>query len=1113
MSSPPKLAAGLSRAMLLLALGLATVMPAMAQDGPPEARLLRFPDIHKDFVVFVYAGDIWRAPTAGGEARRLTAHEGQELFPKISRDGKWIAFSAEYSGTRQIYVMPSVGGAPKQLTYYTDVGPMPPRGGFDNWIQHWTSDGKILVRMNRTPWGVRMGRYFLVDPEGGLETPLELPEGGGASLSPDGKALAYTPISREFRTWKRTRGGRAQDVWIYHFDEQRSERLTTDRGTDNFPLWHGRTIYLTSDREDTLNLYAYDLDSKALDQVTDFETFDVLWPSLGPESIVFMNGGYLHRFDLASGESRKIPIHIGTDLPHSVARFEDVSDDIDDQDVSPSGARAVFAARGDLFTVPAEKGPTRNLTRSQGVRERAPSWSPDGRWIAYLSDATGEYEIYVRPQDGSGEARQLTQASSVWMDRLVWSPDSKKIAFGDQDRRLRILDVDSGELTDVARGTMGAIGNYSWSPDGRWLAYDTNGSNRLQAIGLYSLDSGKAQLLGDGLTNDYGVSFAPDGKYLYFISDRDYRITFSSFEFNYLYNRSGRVYAVALNPEAPALFPQESDEEQGEPEAMEGSETEEEDTKKGKKGKKGDKKDDAPAEGDEGPEPTVVQADGFVSRTISLPGIPASNYFFVVAVEGGLLYARAENGPLALYRYDLKDREEKEILGGIQSISFTADGSKLLYQARGSWGIVDAKGSSKPGDGSLDLDGLRMKIDPKAEWRQMFEDGWRITRDWFYDRNMHGYDWKALGERYREMVPHVSHRAELDFIFGELIGELEAGHTYVTTGDEPRVERVPGGMLGCELELDPESDRFRIARIFPGENWDSAYRSPLTEPGVGAKEGEYLLAIDGEALRHPDNPYRLLEGKANQVVTLTLGPNASSVDSREVMVRPITAEGNLRYLEWVKERMALTDRLSDGRIGYIHLPNTAIGGNRMLQKLFYSQAAKEALIIDDRYNGGGFIPDRMIEMLARTDMAYWARRDVESMRTPGFAHRGPKAMLVNGYSSSGGDALPYFFRQEGLGKIIGTRTWGGLIGLSGAPSLVDGGGVLPPTFRIYDESGEWVVENEGVTPDIEVFDLPEAIIQGKDPSLEKGIEVLLDELEQGDFSRPTAPEPPDLSPN
>lgn len=1098
-----------SAAFLLMLLAITATGAAVGADEAgtdPSARLLLYPDIHKDFVVFVHAGDVWRAPSDGGTAFRLTSHEGLEVFPKISPDGEWIAFSAEYTGSRQVWVMPAAGGAPKQLTFYTDVGAMPPRGGYDNWILGWTPDNKILTLMNRTPWGERMGRYHVVDPQGGLEAPLDVYSGGTASFSPDGSMMAYTPIDREFRTWKRSLGGRAQDIWTYDFAAKASRRLTDFRGTDNFPMWAGDTLYFTSDRSYTLNLFALDpVNGGEARQVTHSTDWDVMWPSLGPEHIVFMQGGSLHKMRLSDEGIEAIDIRFHGVNDRAVPRFDDVSDNTGSASLSPSGKRVVFGARGDLFSLPVEHGPTRNLTRTQGVRERSPAWSPDGRLLAYLSDETGEYEIYLRSFE-DGKTRRLTDNGSVWRFTPVWSPDSRLLAFADRDRKLTVLDVESGEQNEVDTGFRGDLRTHVFSPDGKWLAYEQVSSDtRLVGLSLYSVDEQKVYRLSDGLTSDHDPAWSHDGRYLFFLSERNYNLTFSSFEFNYLYQDATRIFVAALDADAPTLFPLRSDEEEiGEADAQDGDQ--DDGSKGGKKGKaKNEDKTDSNAK-DSAPEVTL-DPSLFGPRTVALPGIRPGSYSDLAVAENSVFYIENNGGPPSIQVYSLEDRKAEQVAAPAFTFGLSANGKKLIYVAPNSaFHVVDAKAGSG-GKGRLDLSGLRMKVDPQAEWHQLFDDAWRITRDWFYDPNMHGMDWDALGKRYRKLVSRIGHRSELDWILGELVGELGAGHTYVQSGETESVDRVGGGMLGAELEAD--GDYFRVATIYRGENWHEELRSPLTEQGSEVAEGELIFAIDGEPLTSQDNPYRLLEGKANTQVVLTVGK--SKAESRQVTVRPLASELSLRYAHWVRQRMELVDELSDGRVGYIHLPNTAVEGNLMLQKLFYGQAEKEALIIDDRYNGGGFIPDRMIEYLGRKNMAYWAMRGIDSMRTPAFAHDGPKAMLVNGYSSSGGDALPYFFRQANLGKIIGSRTWGGLIGLNGNPGLADGGSVSICTFRIYDSEGRWVVENEGVAPDIEVFDTPESTLDGGDPSVEKAVEELLAELKERPVRRPQVPTPPDLS--
>ena len=1054
-------------------------------------RLLRQPDIHGDRIAFVYAGDIWVVGTAGGLARRLTSHEGLELYPKFSPDGRWIAFSGEYDGTRQVYVIPVEGGVPRQLTWYNDVGPMPPRGGTDYRVYGWTPDGaEVVFRANRLPWGVRLGRPYRVPVEGGLETPLAIPESGGADLSPDGTKVAFTPKDREFRTWKRYRGGRAQDVWIYDLAADTAWQVTDTPATDNQPVWVGDTVYFTSDRDWKLNLWVVDPAGGPARKVTFHEEYDVLWPSGGPGGVVYENGGWIWRFDPARGESARVPIRVAGDLPYARPVEKDASKFIEASEISPTGARALFAARGDLFTVPAEHGPIRNLTRSPGVREMAPAWSPDGRWIAYLSDRSGEYEIWIRARDGSGDERRITTDGDIWKFPPVWSPDSRRLAFGDKRQRLRVVDVESGRVTEVDRSGRNDIRDYAWSPDSRWLAYGKTAETRLAQIWVWSAESGGTVPLTDPMVASFSPVFDPEGRYLYFLSNRDMNLTFSGWESTFVYTGPTRVYAATLNGDVPLPFAPRSDEES--PGAARDG-----DDGGGEAGEERGGASRAPTE-------VRIDADGFETRVVAIPG-PSGGYRGLAATPDGPVYVHAPAGDAgagarpALKRYRLDERKEETILEAAGAVRLSADGKKVLFSANGSWEIAELKPGIEPGAKKLDLSGMRVTVDPKAEWAQMYSDAWRILRDWFYDPGLHGVDWEGMRERYGALVPHVAHRADLDYLLGELGGELNAGHVYVQSGDEPRVERRDHGLLGAELE-DDGSGRYRIAKVFRGENWHGDFRSPLTEAGARVEPGEYLLAVDGVEVTTAGNPYRALAGKAGELVVLRVGPRPDGRDAREIRVRPVSRETNLRYLDWVEDRRRRVAEASDGRIGYIHLPNTAVEGNRELFRNFYPQTDVEALILDDRYNGGGFIPVEMIELLDRPVLSYWARRGIEPSRSPGFVHTGPKAMLINGLAASGGDALPYYFRKRELGPLIGTRTWGGLIGLSGTPSLVDGGSVETPTFRFFDE-GEWRVENEGVAPDIEVVDRPDHVARGGDPSLETAIDVLLRELER----RPPAP--------
>ena len=1066
------------------------ILILQATAGEP-ARLLRFPDIYQDKIAFVYAGDIWIVKAEGGIAKRLTSHKGMELFPKFSPDGQWIAFSAEYSGNRQVYIIPSGGGHPKQLTWYNDVGPMPPRGGYDYQVLGWTPDGQnVLFRANRLPWGIRMGRYYTVPVSGGLETPLQIPEGGGGMLSPDGTQMVYTPIARAFRTWKRYKGGRAQDVWIYNLNDNTARQITHFEGTDNQPVWINDKIYFTSDRDYTLNLFEYNTLTKAIHQVTRHTDYDVLWPSAGPQYVVYECGGYIYKFDPATEETGMVPIEVFGDFPMTQPYFKKADKDINRAEISPTGKRALFEIRGDIFTVPAEKGEILNLTQTPGVREIDPVWSPNKRWIAYWSDRTGEYELFIRNHNDSGPERQVTRNGTIWRFPPVWSPDSKKLAYSDHNHELYILDAKTGEEILIDKDQFGDIRIYTWSPDSRWLAYVKTADTRMNVIWLYSLNQARSFQLTDAMTDNYDPVFDPKGRYLYFLSNRDYHLTFSDFEFTYLYTDPTRVYVGTLNTETARPFIPQNDEE-----IISTATNEKKDDKK-------DKKSD---------ESIAVNIDirGFENRISVIPG-QSGQYNNLSATDKGVLYMFRDGGKRNLKFFDMDEEKEETILEDIRTYRISADGKKLLYQKGNQYGIIEIKPNQKNSDGYLQIDNLKIKIDPRKEWQQIFVDGWRLLRDWFYDPNMHGMDWEKMRKKYEVLVPFVAHRADLDYIFGELGGELSSGHVYVGPGDYPEIERVNNGLLGAELTADA-SGYYKITKIFPGENWHEDFRSPLTEPGVHVREGDFILAINSRPVKTTDNPYRYLEDQAGRLVTLTVNDKPSMQNAREEKVRPIQRETNLRYLDWIESRRKLVEKASGGRIGYIHLPNTAEEGNRELFKYFYPQADCDALIIDVRYNGGGFIPERMIELLDRPVLNYWTRRNAMPVSTPGFSNQGPKVCLINGYSSSGGDAFPYYFRKRGLGKIIGTRTWGGLIGLSGNPGFMDGGTIHIPTFRFLDTNGQWDIENIGVSPDIEVLDRPDLVAEGKDPSLEKGIEVLLETLKENPPKKLVLPEPPDLS--
>jgi len=1077
----------MKKLIILIFAGL-TVLQAEAID---DARMMRYPDINGNLITFVYAGDIWTVGAAGGTAKRVTSHAGIELFPRISPDGKWIAFSAEYSGSRQIWVMPSEGGTARQLTFYNSVGEMPPRGGFDNLVLDWTPDSRrILFRANRTSFGDRNGRYFTVSIDGGFEEPLPIINGGFATYSPDGTQLCFTPVDREFRSWKRYKGGRATELWSYDLASNRSQQLTHWAGSDQWPVWDGDNIYYASDRDRRLNIWRHNLQSGEEVQVTRHTDFDVMWPSGDNGRLVYENGGHLYLLELASGDSRKVTIDIHYDNPNLQPYFKNVKAFVSSFTLSPTGKRALFEARGDIFSVPVEKGEIQNLTLTQGIREHSPVWSPDGKQIAYYADATGEYELYLLENSEGAVPRQITSGSAAWKHTAEWSPRSSHLVYSDRTMKLWLVDIATGRQTVIDEATAEEINDYSFSPDGEWIAYSKPSPNYQSALWLYRLSTGEKQQITDASFSDGNPLFSRDGNYLFFLSNRDFNLAFSSFEFDYLYNNATRIYALPLRDDGTTLTPYREEREPS-----------------GNKTKEPEKKDEND-ENEASKEMKVVIDFNDIQTRIEVLPMQAGNYRIIGAVEEGLLYSSGNK----IMRYNIKEEKTEEILDGAGYGILAADGKSFIYRKGDSYGVAKSQPGQKSDNGMINLDNLTMKIDPRKEWNQIYDDAFRIFRDYFYVNNMHGLDWEAIEAKYGALLPYAPSRFDLDYILNEVVSETNTGHAYVDWGDIDRVERINGGLLGAELEADLTAGRYRIKKIYQGENWNESRRSPLTASGVNVKEGDYIIRINGGDLTTGENPYELLENLGGRHVQLMVNSSPSATGAESYTVRTITSEQELRYLDWVNSRRALVDELSHGKIGYIHVPNTAVEGNRELFKGMLAYNHKEALIIDDRYNGGGFIPDRMIDLLNRRTLVYWHRNGLpQPMKSPGLAHDGPKVMLINGYSSSGGDAFPYFFRQTGEGKLIGTRTWGGLVGISGNARLVDGGYISVPRFGIFNEKGEWIIEGIGVTPDIEVVDRPEELARGDDPSIVKAVEVLLEELRASPRTPVTAPEAPDRS--
>jgi tricorn protease len=1120
-------------ASIIVASVIACTCVASAQETQ-EGRLLRFPDIYKDKIAFMYAGDLWLASSAGGTARRITSHPGRELFPKFSPDGKWLAFTGQYDGNFNVYVMPSDGGQPKQLTFYQgQAQPLSDRMGILNEVVGWTPDGKSIVFLSRRDasngW---IKRPYTVSVDGGLAQPMPMDEGGLLSFSADGTKVAYNRIFRNFRTWKRYTGGLAQDITIYDIKNNVVDQVIphTDY-TDTFPMWHGNTIYFTSDRgpEHRLNLYSYDQSSKQVAQLTKFSEFDVMWPSLGPDAIIFENGGYLYSFDLQNQQSKKLTVYVNGERDQAMKHWVNVSRHITDFDIAPDGKRAVFAARGEVFTVPAKDGSTRNLTHSPGVREQKVAWSPDGKWIAYVSDRTGEDEIYITPQDGLGTEEAVTSGHKGFMFPPAWSPDGSKIAWADKDLKLWYVDLKEKKPVEVDRGKFFEIQNYGWSPDSKWLAYDKNLDSGYSVVYLYSLVDKKITAVTSTLKNSFAAVFDPDKRYLYFLSDRDFNEVLGNVDFEFANPKTTRVYVVTLTADEPSPFPALSDEVKVKEEtpAAQGSEADNNNkknarqtpAKKEEERKPEDKA--AQTETKEPPKVFKIDLDGIQERIVAL-AVPPAVIRGLDASKDAIYYSTSPiqglSGPLpgensAIHAYDLKERKDKVLLDGADRFALSHDGSKLLYRAEGDGpaGIIDAKPPDAPhkvGDGAIKLDGMKAEVDPPQEWKEMFNEVWRQERDYFFEPSMNGVDWQKTKDQYAQLLPYVGDRYSLTYIMGEMIGELSNSHTYVGGGDLPEMHPVNVGLLGADYDVDTASGVYRIKKIFTGENWDARVRSPLTEPGVNIKEGDYLIAINGRALRAPQAPDELLTNTANEVVTLSVNSKPTADGARKVVVKPIGDEYTLRELNMIETNRKKVDAASGGRIGYVYLPDMGDAGLNEFVKQYFPQIRKEGIIFDVRYNGGGFVDELVFERLRRVLAGMGSARNFEPGTRPANVFYGYMACVTNHYAASDGDIFSYMFKQYKLGPLIGERTWGGVRGIRGQMPLMDGGYITRPEFSIYSLDSKWVVENRGVQPDVVVDNPPDLVVKGQDPQLEKAVEMLMEQIKANPKTLPARP--PDL---
>ena len=1124
----------------LLACALTATL--LAEDAPAriDARMMQMPAVSKTQIAFVYAGDIWIAPKTGGAAVRLSTPRGAESFPRFSPDGTRLAFSGNYDGNADVYVMPAAGGEPRRITHH----------GSNDRLLGWFPDGQsLLFASHMASFTDRASQIFKVSAGGGLPEKLPVPYGEFGAISPDGKLLAYTPISTDFATWKRYRGGMAPDVWLFDLEKKTAENITQNHANDSQPMWHGKTLYYLSDRNgrSRANLWAYDTETKQTRQVTKFTDADVHFPSMGPEEIVFESHGHLHLIDLASEKVSEVEIAVVTDRATLRPRTINVTNFTRDTSLSPTGKRALFEARGEIFSVPAEHGIVRNLTESSGVAERYPAWSPDGKWIAYFSDRTGEYELTLRPADGKGGEQVQTQLGAGWRYSPQWSPDAKKIVFIDNAMRVHLHDVATKQTAEIDKAQSFYHGELErfrvmWSADSRWIAYARDLENDQTAIVLYDTQEKKRQQVTSGFFDDDLPVFDPDGKYLYYRSRRIFEPLYSATDNTWIYTNGESLVAVPLRKDVASPLAPRDDEEpvkKDKPDAEKKddkpAEEKKEEPKKEEPKKSQEKKgevaiteqkaggdvakdeekkpaDKAVKPEEKMPKPVLIDLDGFEARGVVLP-VGGGHFDNLLAAAGKVIFrwpprAGSRGGVSPLSYWDLEKREEKQILDDCGGAELSADGKKLLLKKGSTWGIVnvaDAQKLDKPlATGSFDL-----TIDPAAEWRQIFNDAWRIERDFFYDPGMHGLDWKAMRELYGKMLGDAVTRWDLNYVLGEMLGELNVSHAYRGGGDVEEAWVRGVGYLGCDFALDQGA--YRIARILEAAPWDAS-RSPLRQPGVKVAEGDWVLAVNGRALDVKVDPWAAFQGLADRAVVLTVNSKPTREGARDVLVQTLGSETMLRHQAWVEANRKRVDAASGGQIGYVYVRNTGTDGQSNLYQQFRAQFAKPGLIIDERWNAGGQIPDRFIELLGRRVTNYWGVRDGRDWQTPHVAHNGPKAMLANGWSGSGGDCFPWLFQKNGLGPVIGQRTWGGLIGMTGAPLLVDGGHVTVPTFSIYDTKGEWVIEGHGVEPDIAVADDPAELAKGVDPQLERAIEEVKKSLQTNPPQVPKKPAYPNRAP-
>jgi tricorn protease len=1095
----------------LFLLSTALAFSAYGQANPPI--LAQQPTLSSTQIAFVFAGDLWSVPRAGGAATRLTTNPGVESDPYFSPDGKWIAFTGQYDGNTDVFVVPAAGGVPRRLTYHPAA----------DTVRGWTPDGsKVLFSSSRTNFNFTE-QLFTVAASGGPASKVPLPIAYEASYSPNQDSIAYVPLARAFQAWKRYRGGRATTIWIANLASSKVEKVPREGSNDYCPMWVGDKVYFLSDRNPggKVSLWVYDTKSKKAAQAVPNTGMDFKSASAGPGGIVIEQFGQVQLYDLKSGKLSAVPIQIEGDVSEVRPKLVDVGKRLTNAHISPTGARALFEARGEILTVPAEKGDARNLTESPAVMDRDPAWSPDGQSIAYFSDESGEYELHVKDSLGKQPARKFRlEEKPTFYSSPRWSPDSKKIAYTDAHLNVWYLDLEQKQPVKVAKDRyLFTSGDRppSWSPDSKWLAYTQRLPNYLGAVFLYSLADAKSTQLTDGMSDAQNPVFDKGGKYLYFSASTDSGPTLEPDIHSIGTSQTRSVYLAVLSKTDPSPFAPESDEEKA-PEKKDAAKKEEGD----KAAPKADEAKPAAAAKPEPPKPVVVKIDfdKIGQRILAMPMPPAQYFRLQVGKEGNLFAqaapVRGAGGPpgFSVHRYDLKLRKSDVVASGVRFFEVSANGEKMLTATGDNWTIQALKPmppngapapppSAGPPAAAMKTAALQVKSDPKAEWMQMYRDAWRIQREFFYDPNLHGVNVADYSKKYEKYAAAAMSRRDLNYVLADMMGELTVGHLFVAGGEQPEVKTVPTGLLGCDYKI--ENGRYRFERILDGENWNPDVKAPLTQPGVNVQPGEYLLAVNGREVLAAEDVYSYFEATAGKQTVLRVGPNPNNEGSREVVVTPIPNESRLRNLAWIEENRRKVDQMTKGRVAYVYMPDTANGGLANFTRYFYAQVGKDAAIIDERFNGGGLLATDIIEVLNRKRMSAVATRDGEDEVQPQGAIFGPKVMIINEYAGSGGDAMPNYFRRANAGKLVGKRTWGGLVGRAGAPQLLDGGFVSSPSSGVWGPNSQWDTENIGVPPDFEVEQDPDLVRQGKDPQLEKAVEVVLAELEKTPVAKPKRP--------